>query len=115
MRYFTAARETGDLCEEFKTYEECKKAIAEYEEHDKKEGIYVPDFYDIVDEDHRSYTTNEDYEDVNSGVAYTMDELFIAYKQSEQDLMPQYDSFDAYFEAMMSLGGQGVGGWRKVG
>lgn len=31
-----------------------------------------------------------------------------------QDLI-QYDSFDAYFEAMMRLGGQGVGGWRKVG
>ena len=113
MRYFTAARETGDFIDEFDTYEDCKNAILEYEAYDKDDDSYEPDFYDIVDEDHRSYMTNEDYEDVDSGVTYTMDELFIAYKQSEQDLI-QYDSFDDYFEAMMHLGRQGVGGWRKA-
>lgn len=114
MRYFTACRETGDFIDEFDTYEDCKNAILEYEAYDKDDDSYEPDFYDIVDEDHRSYTTNEDYEDVDSGVAYSLDELYLAYKQAQDDLKSQYQSFDDYFEAMMSLGRQSIGGWIKV-
>ncbi len=114
MRYFTVCRETWDFIDEFDTYEDCKNAILEYEAYDKDDDSYEPDFYDIVDEDHRSYMTNDDYMDLDNGVSYSLDELYLAYKQAEDDLKPQYQSFDDYFEAMMSLGRQGIGGWIKV-
>lgn len=51
MKIYTADKEAGNKIEEFATIEEAKKAILEYEKDDKKEGIYTPDFYDIVNED----------------------------------------------------------------
>ena len=52
MKFFTANRETGTFIDEFDTYEEAKKAIEEYEEQDKTDGIYEADFYEIEDENH---------------------------------------------------------------
>lgn len=51
MKIYTADKEAGNKIEEFATIKEAKKAILEYEKDDKKEGIYTPDFYDIVNED----------------------------------------------------------------
>lgn len=49
MKYYVANHETGDLIEEVNSVEEGNKLIAEYEEEDKKEGAYEPDFYCIMD------------------------------------------------------------------
>lgn len=47
--FYTADREAGNIIEGFTTLEEAEKAIAAYEEEDKKDNIYEPDFYDIVE------------------------------------------------------------------
>lgn len=54
MRVYTADREAGNRIEAFETVEEARKAIAAYEEEDKRDGIYTPDFYDVVNEDGES-------------------------------------------------------------
>ena len=41
-------RETGTFIDAFASVEEAKKAIAEYEEEDKKEGTYAAYFYEIA-------------------------------------------------------------------
>ena len=48
-KYYVADRETGTLIEEVKSIKEGKKLIAEFEEADKEENIYQPNFYDVVD------------------------------------------------------------------
>lgn len=53
-KIYTADRETGTFIDEFETIEDAKAAIEEYEEYEKEEGVYEPDFYDIVDENHIS-------------------------------------------------------------
>lgn len=40
-------RETGNVIESNLTFEEAVKKVSEFENSDKKEGIYVPDFYEI--------------------------------------------------------------------
>lgn len=54
MKIYTANRETGVFIEEFATVEGAKRAIAGYESDDKKEGIYEPNFYDVVNEEHET-------------------------------------------------------------
>lgn len=44
-------REDGNIIEEFNTMEEAENKLKEYEESDKKEGIYEEDFYEIVEID----------------------------------------------------------------
>ena len=45
MRYLIEDREAGNVIDEFDTIEEASKTLAEFEESDKKEGTYTPDFY----------------------------------------------------------------------
>lgn len=52
---FTADRETGSFIDEFETVGDALAAIRQYEEADKADGIYEPEFYDIVDANHVSY------------------------------------------------------------
>ncbi len=54
MKIYTADRETGTFIDECATIEEAKNIIAEYEASDRKDGIYEPDFYDVVNENHES-------------------------------------------------------------
>lgn len=42
-------RECGYFIDEFDTYEQAKKTLFEYEEQDKKDGYFTPDFYEIVE------------------------------------------------------------------
>ena len=42
-------REAGNEIDVFESYEEAKAALEEYEAQDKKDGIYEPDFYEIVE------------------------------------------------------------------
>ncbi len=51
-KYYTADRETGTIIDEFKTIALALEAIDDYEEQDREDGTYEPNFYDIVDEDH---------------------------------------------------------------
>lgn len=51
---YTADRETGTFIDEFYYLEDAKKAILEYEDEDRRNGEYTPDFYDIVNADHES-------------------------------------------------------------
>ena len=39
--------QTGVIIEKFKTLKDAENALIEYEECDKREGIYEPDFYEI--------------------------------------------------------------------
>ena len=50
--YYTASRESGDFIEGFETYEEAVRAIEGYEQMDKDDGIFKPDFYEVEDIDH---------------------------------------------------------------
>ena len=51
MGIYTACRETGALIDAFKTVKEALEEIKRYETIDKKDGVYEPDFYDVVNED----------------------------------------------------------------
>ena len=44
-------REAGNVIEHFNTVEEAQKELERYEEHDRKDGVYVEDFYEIYDLD----------------------------------------------------------------
>lgn len=56
MKYYVAAKETGALIEECKSYSEAAELISRYEALDKEEGIYEEGFYDVVDEHHITIT-----------------------------------------------------------
>lgn len=51
---YTAARETGDFLEEVNNLNEGLEFIKAYEEEDRRDGTYTPNFYDVVNEDHES-------------------------------------------------------------
>ena len=48
MMYVVRDREAGNVITQFETMEEAQKEIEKYEEHDKKDGVYVEDFYEIA-------------------------------------------------------------------
>ena len=47
MKYYTTARETGTIIDEFETEEDAMKAIEEYEKEDISNDCYEEDFYEI--------------------------------------------------------------------
>lgn len=51
---YTADKETGTFIEKVETIDQGLDLIREYEEEDKNDGTYTPDFYDIVNERHMS-------------------------------------------------------------
>ncbi len=42
-------REAGNIVDIFNSEAEAEKELIEYEKNDKEEGIYFPDFYEIVE------------------------------------------------------------------
>lgn len=56
MKIYTADKETGTFIDEFKTMTEALNAISEYEQQDRIDGSYSEGFYDVVDEEHLSYS-----------------------------------------------------------
>jgi hypothetical protein len=42
-------KETGDVIEYFETIAEARHTLAQFEEEDKKDDVYVPDFYEIAE------------------------------------------------------------------
>lgn len=49
MKYVIRDREAGNEIEWFNSKEDAEKMLQQYEESDKKEGIYSEDFYEIVE------------------------------------------------------------------
>lgn len=48
-KYIIQDSETGTFIDQFNTYQEAQKELERYEEEDKKEGNFTPDFYEIVE------------------------------------------------------------------
>ena len=67
MKIYAADKETGTFIEEFHSIKKAHDAIARYEVEDKKEGIFKPDFYDVV---------NENHESIMEEIASNTDEMF---------------------------------------
>ncbi len=85
MKIFTADREAGNIIEQFETIEDAMKAIKAYEEEDKKNGDYTPEFYDIVDENNCSlenspetvfFETRENISDIRNKLLSTLMSVF---------------------------------------
>ena len=53
---WTASRETGDLIEQCDSITQAEVRIDEYEETDKADETYEPNFYEIVNEEHERIT-----------------------------------------------------------
>ncbi len=51
QKIYVADREAGNIIEEVASIEEGLELIEKYEKKDKKEGIYTPNFYAVVNED----------------------------------------------------------------
>lgn len=50
--YYTACHETGDIIDTVHSYREAVELVHQYDETDKAEGTYTPDFYEVEDADH---------------------------------------------------------------
>jgi len=50
--FYTADRETGTFIDEFLSVDKALEAIEMYEAQDRREGIYIYNFYDVVDSEH---------------------------------------------------------------
>lgn len=48
-KFIIQDRETGTFIDEFNTYQEALTELEEFENGDKQESIFVPDFYEIVE------------------------------------------------------------------
>ena len=48
MMYVVRDREAGNVITQFETMEEAQKELERYEEHDREDGVYVEDFYEIA-------------------------------------------------------------------
>lgn len=51
MVYVVRDREAGNVIEYCKTLEEAESTVMVYEDADKDDGIYTPNFYEIVEEE----------------------------------------------------------------
>lgn len=47
-KYIIQDSETGTFIDEFNTYQEALAELQIYENEDKQEGTFTPDFYEIV-------------------------------------------------------------------
>lgn len=57
----TAVAESGDFIDEFLSYDEAAAAIEAYETADKKEGIYLPDYYEVENDEHLKVIGETEY------------------------------------------------------
>jgi len=48
-KYVIRDREAGNVIDEYNTLQEAEQVLAQFEEEDKKNGVYTPDFYEIVE------------------------------------------------------------------
>ena len=52
MKYYVRDKEAGNIIEECANLEQAKELVKQYESDDKKDGIFTPNFYEIIDENH---------------------------------------------------------------
>lgn len=57
-KIYTADKEAGNIIEECKSIKDALQKIKEYEEEDKNNGCYKPNFYDVVNEENCSMKIN---------------------------------------------------------
>lgn len=62
MKIFTADREYGNIIDCFEKIEDAMNAIKAYEEEDRENGDYTPDFYDVIDENNCSLEQSPELE-----------------------------------------------------
>ena len=60
--YVIRDRECGNIIDDFDTYEEALARLEKYEAEDKKDNIYVPDFYEIVSGYYEEMEFMEDFD-----------------------------------------------------
>lgn len=48
-KYIIQDSETGTFIDQFDTYQEAQKELERYENEDKQDGTFTPDFYEIVE------------------------------------------------------------------
>ena len=96
-------REAGNYISQHNTYEEAMKAYNMYEADDKNDGVYTPDFYEII---------LENYMNLDTGEEFTLEELRHEYDLYKAD-MP-YENFEDYLEKMLELGRNKEGGLIKL-
>ena len=48
-KYIIQDRETGTFIDQFNTYQEALTELERYENEDKQDGTFTPDFYEIVE------------------------------------------------------------------
>lgn len=88
MKYLIVDREAGYLIDEFNDKESAEKALAEYEEQDKRDDIYVPDFYEIIEKG-LWYAVLEDVEDNDwSDGSYNLSEAINMAKRLKEEGFP---------------------------
>lgn len=58
--YIIQDREDGNKVNEFTSYDEAETALIEYEAEDKAIGVYKPNFYEIVEVE--LYTTTTEFD-----------------------------------------------------
>jgi hypothetical protein len=51
QRYAIADREAGNIIDDGLSLDEAEMRIVDYEESDKRDGLYVPNFYEIKKQD----------------------------------------------------------------
>lgn len=78
MKYIIRDREAGNIIDEFQTMEEAERQLEAYEEEDKINGEYEPDFYEIWTPDtwYAVQETSED--DWGTGSYYFQEAVAIA-------------------------------------
>ena len=54
MKIYTANRETGSFIEEAETIDMARAMIRFYEDEDKRNDVFEPNFYDVVNQNHES-------------------------------------------------------------
>lgn len=54
MKIYVADRETGTFIEEVKTIADGKKLIEKFEDIDRNENTFTPNFYNLVNEYHET-------------------------------------------------------------
>ena len=109
MKIYTADKETGTFIEEFDSIKKAKDAIARYETDDEKEGIFEPDFYDIVNENHESIiddileNTDEVFDDPIEGIIDKLNKNLYLTTTLQMKLSTAFESYNKENDPRLKL------------
>lgn len=85
MKYWTRDREAGNKIEFFRSKEEAEAAIIAYEEEDRREGSYEPNFYEVFAESPQSRYQSKHARQYVFRVFDTTDADMIAHLDSKEN------------------------------